>query len=149
MKWNKSLDFVLSFPGFPDQADHSLTIVWRHTNHTKFLIWSCHDQLGNHIWSRLWSAWNHTPVWPRLWSAWSHEWTRLWLAWNHKLTRLWLARHHKWTSLWSACSLNSDICPKPSKVFVRICFCPWDGGSKLHFRSRIVRGAILIGSLVF
>ena len=39
-------------PGFPDQADHSLTIVWRHTNHTKFRIRSCHDQLGNHIWSR-------------------------------------------------------------------------------------------------
>ena len=28
----------LKQPGFPDQADHSLTIVWRHTNHTKFRI---------------------------------------------------------------------------------------------------------------
>ena len=42
----------LKIPGFLDQADHSLTIVWRHTNHTKFRTWSCHDQLGNHIWSR-------------------------------------------------------------------------------------------------
>ena len=32
---------------------------------------------------------------------------------------------------------------------VKICFCPWDGGSKLHFRPRIVWGTILIGSLVF
>ena len=25
------------FPGFPDQADHNLTILWHHTNHTNFL----------------------------------------------------------------------------------------------------------------
>ena len=24
-------------PGFPDQADHNLTILWHHTNHTNFL----------------------------------------------------------------------------------------------------------------
>ena len=32
---------------------------------------------------------------------------------------------------------------------VRICFCPKMGGRKLHFRSRIVWGTILIGSLGF
>ena len=32
-----------------DQADHSLTIIWRHT---KFRIWFCYDQLGTYIWSR-------------------------------------------------------------------------------------------------
>ena len=24
-------------PGFPDQADHNLTILWHHRNHTNFL----------------------------------------------------------------------------------------------------------------
>ena len=87
-------------PGFPDQADHSLTIVWRHTNHTKFRIWSCHDQLGNHIWSRLGSAWNHTLVWLRLWLAWNHKWTRLWSACSHEWPRLWISWNHEWTKLW-------------------------------------------------
>ena len=49
-------------PGFPDQVDHSPTTVRRHTNYTKFRIRSCHDQLENHIWSRIWSGWNHTTV---------------------------------------------------------------------------------------
>ena len=35
------------------------------------------------------------------------------------------------------------------KVDVGICFCPKLGGRELHFRSRIVWGTILIGSLVF
>ena len=105
--------FQPHLPGFPDQADHSLTIVWRHTNHTKFRIWSCHDQLGIHLWSRLWSTWSHEwsrlwltcyHKWTRLWLAWNHKWTRLWLARNHKWTRQWLARNHKWTRLWSACN---------------------------------------------
>ena len=67
-------------------------------------MWSCYDQLGNHIWSRLWSTWNHTLVWPSLWSAWSHEWSRQWITCYHKWNRLWLARNHKWTRIWSACS---------------------------------------------
>ena len=91
--------FTIGYPGFPDQADHSLTIIWRHTNDRKFRIWSCHDQLGNHIWSRLWSAWDHTPVWPRLWSAWSHEWSWLWLTCYHKWTKLWLSWNHIWPVL--------------------------------------------------
>ena len=65
----------------PDQVDHSLSIEWHHTNHTKFRIWSCYDQLGNHIWARFWSVWNHAPVWPRLWSACSHECPRFhWIS---------------------------------------------------------------------
>ena len=31
---------LLFIPGFPFQVDHSLTIVWRHNNHTRFRIWS-------------------------------------------------------------------------------------------------------------
>ena len=76
----------------------------RHTNHTKFPIWSCYDQLGVHVWSRLCLVWNHTHVWPRLWSAWSHEWSRLWLICYHKWTRLWLAQNQWWTRLWPACT---------------------------------------------
>ena len=26
-----------ALPGFPDQADHNLTILWHHTNHANFL----------------------------------------------------------------------------------------------------------------
>ena len=89
----------LYYPGFPDQADHSLTIVWRHTNHTKFRVWFCHDQLSNHLWSKLGSAWNHTPVWPRLWSAWSLEWSKLWLTCYHRWTRLLSACSHEWPRL--------------------------------------------------
>ena len=116
----------LRTPGFPDQVDHSLTIVWHHANHTKFRILSCYGQLGNHIWSRLWSAWIHTSVWPRLWSAWNHEWSRLWLTWAHKCPRLWIAWNHKWNRRW-----------QPWNHLWPILHCPtwlWAGGQFYNYR---------------
>ena len=58
-------------PGFPDQAHHNLTILWRHKNHTNFLTMILPWSAWNHIWSRVWSAWKH--IWSRVWSAWSHK----------------------------------------------------------------------------
>ena len=69
-------------PGFPDQADHNLIILWHHRNHTNFLTMILPWSAWNHIWSRVWSAWNH--IWSRVWSAWNNIWSRIWSAWNHK-----------------------------------------------------------------
>ena len=29
-------ELLVKLPGFPDQADHNLTILWHHKNHTNF-----------------------------------------------------------------------------------------------------------------
>ena len=63
--------FQKYIPGFPDQADHNLTILWHHTNHTNFLTMILPWSTGNHIWSRVLSAWNH--IWSRVWSAWNRN----------------------------------------------------------------------------
>ena len=39
-QWNilaKIWEHLATQPGFPDQADHNLTILWHHRNHTNFL----------------------------------------------------------------------------------------------------------------
>ena len=55
----KIISFGNHTPGFPDQADHNLTILWHHTNHTNFLTLILPWSASNYIWFRVWSAWNH------------------------------------------------------------------------------------------